>query len=141
MMSTIDNEETTSYNICLKDSKYSQKLKNKQNKLENEIEYNQNEIKETFKDLDYLVKKKKKVSFKDKKNFVNIIKVESYKKYNSPIEIRKASFNENKKVKENKITNEKKKGPNRKRINDIDEIIYDKDGHFGKFKQKGDFLI
>ena len=132
MMSTIDNEETTSYNICLKDSKYSQKLKNKQNKLENEIEYNQNEIKETFKDLDYLVKKKKKVSFKDKKNFVNIIKVESYKKYNSPIEIRKASFNENKKVKENKITNEKKKGPNRKRINDIDEIIYDKDGDFGK---------
>ena len=132
MMSSIDNEEKTSYNICLKDSSYSQKLKNNQNKLENEIEYNHNEIKETFKDLDYLVKKKKKVSFKDKKNFVNIIKVESYKKYNSPIEIRKTSFNENKKVRENIKTNDKKKGASRKRINDIDEIIYDKDGDFGK---------
>ena len=47
---------------------------------------------------------KKKVSFKDKKNLVTIIKVESYKKYNSPIEIGSNKL----KIKDSIIINKRK---------------------------------
>ena len=61
--------------------------KENQNSLEDELEYNKNEIIEVFNEVNQMPKKIKKVSFKEDKNLVTIIEVESYKKYNSPIEM------------------------------------------------------
>ena len=56
--------------------------KESQNSLEDELEYNKNEIIEVFNEVNQMPKKIKKVSFKEDKNLVTIIEVESYKKYN-----------------------------------------------------------
>ena len=98
--------------------------------LEDEIEYNKDEIKEAFKDLDVITNKKKKVKFQDDKRLVTIIKVESYKKYNSPILIREILINKNKKDKKiikNKESEKNKHNSNKKRKCRNQEEIYDKD--------------
>ena len=98
--------------------------------LEDEIEYNKDEIKEAFKDLDVITNKKKKVKFQDDKRLVTIIKVESYKKYNSPILIREILINKNqkdKKIIKNKESEKNKHNSNKKRKCRNQEEIYDKD--------------
>ena len=79
-MSSEQNESDDSQNI-------NGSQKENQNSLEDELEYNKNEIIEVFNEVNQIPKKIKKVSFKEEKNLVAIIEVESYKKYNSPIEI------------------------------------------------------
>ena len=84
-MNQIIKEERTSFNSNLSDSNDSQNIngsiKEKQNSLEDEEEYNKEEIIELFNEFGQ-INKKKKVSFLNDKNLVTIIEVESYKKFN-----------------------------------------------------------
>ena len=79
-MSSEQNESDDSQNI-------NGSQKENQNSLEDELEYNKNEIIEVFNEVNQMPKKIKKVSFKEDKDLVTIIEVESYKKYNCPIEM------------------------------------------------------
>ena len=137
-MSLLILEERISPNSEFIESNNSQNvtgsLKEKQNMLKDELEYNKNEIIEVFNEINQIEKKEKKVSFKDKKNLVTIIKVESYKKYNAPIEIKGA----NSKKREDSITcrnkNKKKdlKKKKKKKDEENEEKYYDKDEGTGK---------
>ena len=80
-LSSEQNESDDSQNIT-------GSLKENQIELEPELEYNKNEIIEAFSEINHIKKEKKKVSIKEDKNLVMVIEVESYKKYNSPIDIR-----------------------------------------------------
>ena len=103
-------------------------LKENQNVLENEFEYNKNVIVEAFSEINQIKTEKKKVSFKDDKNLVIIIDVESYKKYNAPIDIGAANI---KKQKEQKCSKKKRKDASDKKEMDFSEKYYDKDGDPG----------
>ncbi len=127
-LSSEQNESDDSQNI-------NGSLKENQNILENELEYNKNEIIEVFNEVEQTGKKQKKVSFKEGKNLVTIIEVESYKKYNSPIEIGGKRSKNN--LKKDCIKNKKK----RKDVEDKKEMefaeekeeeYYDKEGDSGK---------
>ena len=110
-MELIIKEERTSFNIKKNESIDSQNIigsiKEIQNKLEDEEEYNKEEIIEVFNEISQIKPKKKTVSFASEKNLVTIIKVESYKKYNSPIEIG-TNMNKRNKNKNNNNTKRKK---------------------------------
>ena len=101
-------------------------LKENQNILENEFEYNKNEIIDTFNEVDKIQKKIKKVSFKEDKNLVTIIDVESYKEYNNPIEI-----GGNKNKKQDILIKKKRKDAERKKEIGFDDHYYDKYGDSG----------
>ena len=101
-------------------------LKENQNILENEFEYNKNEIIDTFNEVDKIQKKIKKVSFKEDKNLVTIIDVESYKEYNNPIEI-----GGNKNKKQDILIKKKRKDAERKKEIEFDDHYYDKYGDSG----------
>ena len=103
-------------------------LKENQVVLENELEYNKNEIIDIFNEVNQIQKKVKKVSFNDK-NLVTIIDVESYKKYNCPIEIGGAKI---KNKKQDKIKTNKK----RKDVEDKKEMEF-ADKYFDKYEDSG----
>ena len=109
-MELIIREERNSFITKKNESNDSQNIigsiKKIQNALKDEEEYNKEEIIEVFNEVSQIkVKKKKKtVTFENYKNLVTVINVESYKKYNVPIEIganmkKKKKFNSNKKSK------------------------------------------
>ena len=110
-MELIIKEERNSFNIKKNESIDSQNIigsiKEIQNKLEDEEECNKEEIIEVFNEISQIKPKKKTVSFASEKNLVTIIKVESYKKYNSPIEIG-TNINKRNKNKNNNNTKRKK---------------------------------
>ena len=93
-------EEVTSFNSERSDSNDSQNIngsiKEKQSFLEDEEEYNKEEIIELFHEFAEMKKKKKNVSFVNDKKLVTIIEVESYKKYNTPLIIGKINIMKNK---------------------------------------------
>ena len=103
-------------------------LKENQVALENELEYNKNEIIDTFNEVNQIQKKIKKVSFNDK-NLVTIIDVESYKKYNYPIEIGGKQI---KNKKQDKLKTNKK----RKDVEDKKEMEF-ADKYFDKYEDSG----
>ena len=105
-------------------------LKEKQIMLEKEHEYNKNEIIEAFNEVNQMQKKIKKVSFKEK-NLVTIIEVESYKKYNTPIEIGGNQI-KNKKKQDKSKANKKRKDVEDKTDLEFEEKYYDKDEDLGK---------
>ena len=74
-------------------------------------------------------RKKKKVSFKDDKNLVSIIEVESYKKYNAPIEIGGKKI---KKKNEEKYPKKKRKDAEDQKEMEFADKYYDKDEDSGK---------
>ena len=119
-LSSEQNESDDSQNIT-------GSLKENQIELEPELEYNKNEIIEAFSEINHIKKEKKKVSFKEDKNLVMVIEVESYKKYNSPIDIRGINI-------------KKKEGLSKKKRKDIEDKnemefvdkYYDKDQSSGK---------
>ena len=104
-------------------------LKENQGILEKEFEYNKNEIIEAFSEINQIKKEKKKVSFKDEKNLVSIIEVESYKKYNAPIEIGGKKI---KKKNEEKYPKKKRKDVEDQKEMEFADKYYDKDEDSGK---------
>ena len=77
------------------------------------------------------IKEKKKVTFKEEKNLVVIINVESYKKYNNIIDI---GGNKNNKQKQNKdfiVHKNRKKSKEIQKLH-LDENYFDKDMDSGK---------
>ena len=132
-MSSVSTHESETVNNELNESNDSQNvggsLKDNQNMLKNEPEYSEEDSIQNIDKKDKIKKLKKKVSFKDKKNFVIIIKVESYKKYNSPIEIGPNKIEKRDSIKINKRKNKKDK----KNKEEYDEFDYfDKEGNSGK---------
>ena len=131
-MSLVFGDERTSINSELSESEDSQNitgsLKESQNMLEDELEYTKENIFDIFNDIKE--KKKKKVTFKDKRHLVTIIKVESYKKYNKPIEIGGVRTPN----RQDSIIKKKRKDAKKKKDceKDNDEICFDKDGDQGK---------
>ena len=117
-MSQIIKEERTSFTSEKSESNDSQNIngsiKESQNSLENEEEYNKEEFIEVFNEVSQMKKKKKNVSFANEKDLVTIIEVESYKKYNSPIEIGRKN-----------ILKAKKKNPKKTKRKDASYLIED----------------
>ena len=132
-MSLTSTHESESVNNELNESNDSQNirgsLKDNKNMLKNEPEHNNEDIIQNNPEKNLIKKQKKKVSFKDKKNFVIIIKVESYKKYNNNKEIRNKKIKKRNNIKKNKKKNKKGK----KNKEEYDEFDYfDKEGNSGK---------
>ena len=132
-MSLTSTHENESVNNELNESNDSQNikgsLKDNKNMLKNEPEHNNEGILQNNPEKSLIKKQKKKVSFKDKKNFVIIIKVESYKKYNSPIEIGPNKL----KQRDSIIINKRKNKKGKKNKEEYDEFDYfDKEGNSGK---------
>ena len=119
-LSSEQNESDDSQNIT-------GSLKENQIELEPEVEYNKNEIIEAFSEINHIKKEKKKVSFKEDKNLVMVIEVESYKKYNSPIDIRGINI----KRKEG-LSKKKRKDVEYKKEMEFADKYYDKDQGSGK---------
>ena len=134
-MNQIIKEERTSFNSNLSDSNDSQNIngsiKEKQNSLEDEEEYNKEEIIELFNEFGQ-INKKKKVSFLNDKNLVTIIEVESYKKFNTPLIIGKINIMKNKTDNKNKKTNVNKKRKDSSYHNNNDYDYLDLEGKSGK---------
>ena len=132
-MSLASTHESESVNNELNESNDSQdvkrSLKDNQNVLKNEPEHSEEDVGQNKTNKNEIKKKKKKVSFKDKKNFAIIINVESYKKYNSPIEI---GPNKIKRI-DSLIINKNKNKKGKKIKKEYDEFDYfDKEGDSGK---------
>ena len=132
-MSLVSTHQSESINNELNESNDSQKvrgsLKDNQNILKNEPEHYEENVAQNNIEKNKIKKKKKKVSFKDKENFVIIIKVESYKKYNSPIEIGPKKL----KKRDSIIINKSKSKKDKKNNDEYDEYDYlDKEGNSGK---------
>ena len=131
-MAQIIKEERTSFTSEKSESNDSQNIngsiKESQNTLEDEEEYNGKEIIEVFNEVSQMKKKKKNVSFANGKNLVTIIEIESYKEYNYPIEMGKKNI----------LKAKKKKNSNKKKRKDAsyirdDEMDYlDLQGNSGK---------
>ena len=131
-MAQIIKEERTSFTSEKSESNDSQNIngsiKESQNSLEDEEEYNSKEIIEVFNEVSQMKKKKKNVSFANGKNLVTIIEIESYKEYNYPIEMGKKNI----------LKAKKKKNSNKKKRKDAsyirdDEMDYlDLQGNSGK---------
>ena len=131
-MAQIIKEERTSFTSEKSESNDSQNIngsiKESQNSLEDEEEYNSKEIIEVFNEVSQMMKKKKNVSFANGKNLVTIIEIESYKEYNYPIEMGKKNI----------LKAKKKKNSNKKKRKDAsyirdDEMDYlDLQGNSGK---------
>ena len=126
-MSINSKEEIITVNSVLNELNDSQKitgtLKDNQNNLQNEFEYNKEQNNDTYKEVDKKPKKKKRVTFKEKSNLVVIIDVESYKKYNNPIEI---GPNKNKIHREDSIVRKKRKDAIKKKEMEFDDTYFDK---------------
>ena len=129
-MSLASTHESESVNNELNDSQNIKgSLKDNQNILKNEPEHSEEDAGQNKTNKNDIKKKKKKVSFKNKKNFVIIINVESYKKYNSPIEI---GPNKMKRI-NSLIINKNKIKKGKKNKKEYDEFDYfDKEGDSGK---------
>ena len=99
-MTQIIKEERSSFTSEKSESNDSQNIngsiKESQNSLEDEEEYNNKEIIEVFNEVSQMKKKKKNVSFTNEKNLITIIQIESYKQYNFPI-VKAKKKNSNKK--------------------------------------------
>ena len=131
-MAQIIKEERTSFTSEKSESNDSQNIngsiKESQNSLEDEEEYNGKEIIEVFNEVSQMKKKEKNVSFANGKNLVTIIEIESYKEYNYPIEMGKKNI----------LKSKKKKNSNKKKRKDAsyirdDEMDYlDLQGNSGK---------
>ena len=131
-MAQIIKEERTSFTSEKSESNDSQNIngsiKESQNSLEDEEEYNSKEIIEVFNEVSQMKKKEKNVSFANGKNLVTIIEIESYKEYNYPIEMGKKNI----------LKAKKKKNSNKKKRKDAsyirdDEMDYlDLQGNSGK---------
>ena len=131
-MAQIIKEERTSFTSEKSESNDSQNIngsiKESQNSLEDEEEYNGKEIIEVFNEVSQMKKKEKNVSFANGKNLVTIIEIESYKEYNYPIEMGKKNI----------LKAKKKKNSNKKKRKDAsyirdDEMDYlDLQGNSGK---------
>ena len=119
-LSSEQNESDDSQNIT-------GSLKENQIELEPELEYNKNEIIEAFSEINHIKKEKKKVSFKEDKNLVMVIEVESYKKYNSPIDIRGINIK-----KKEGLSKKKRKDVEDKKEMEFADKYYDKDQDSGK---------
>ena len=119
-LSSEQNESDDSQNIT-------GSLKENQIELEPELEYNKNEIIEAFSEINHIKKEKKKVSFKEDKNLVMVIEVESYKKYNSPIDIRGINIK-----KKEGLSKKKRKDVEDKKEMEFADKYYDKDQSSGK---------
>ena len=128
-MELIIKEERISFNIKKNESIDSQNIigsiKEIQNKLEDEEEYNKEEIIEVFNEIGQIKEKRKTVSFANEKDLITIIKVESYKKYNSPIEIGTNT------KKRNKNNSNKKRKKDLSYINENDFDYLDLHGNSG----------
>ena len=131
-MAQIIKEERTSFTSEKSESNDSQNIngsiKESQNSLEDEEEYNGKEIIEVFNEVSQMKKKKKNVSFANGKNLVTIIEIESYKEYNYPIEMGKKNIL---KAKKKKNTN-KKKRKDASYIRDDEMDYLDLQGNSGK---------
>ena len=131
-MAQIIKEERTSFTSEKSESNDSQNIngsiKESQNSLEDEEEYNSKEIIEVFNEVSQMKKKKKNVSFANGKNLVTIIEIESYKEYNYPIEMGKKNIL---KAKKKKNTN-KKKRKDASYIRDDEMDYLDLQGNSGK---------
>ena len=132
-MSLVSTYQSESVNNELNESNDSQNvrssLKDNQNMLKNEPEHSEENVAQNIIEKNQIKKKKKKVSFKDKKNFAIIIKVESYKKYNNPIEIGPKKV----KIRDSIIINKSKSKKDKKNNEKYDEFDYlDKEGNSGK---------
>ena len=128
-MELIIKEERNSFNIKKNESNDSQNIigsiKKIQNSLEAEEEYNKEEIIEVFNEIGQIKEKRKTVSFANEKDLITIIKVESYKKYNSPIEIGTNT------KKRNKNNSNKKRKKDLSYINENDFDYLDLHGNSG----------
>ena len=128
-MELIIKEERNSFNIKKNESNDSQNIigsiKKIQNSLEDEEEYNKEEIIEVFNEIGQIKEKRKTVSFANEKDLITIIKVESYKKYNSPIEIGTNT------KKRNKNNSNKKRKKDLSYINENDFDYLDLHGNSG----------
>ena len=132
-MSLVSTHQSESVNNELNESNDSQNvrssLKDNQNILKNEPEHYEENVAQNVIEKNKIKKKKKKVSFKDKKNFAIIINVESYKKYNSPIEMGPKKV----KIRDSIIINKSKSKKDKKNNEEYDEFDYlDKEGNSGK---------
>ena len=109
-MAQIIKEERSTFTSGKSESNDSQNIngsiKESQNSLEDEEEYNSKEIIEVFNEIGQMKKKKKNVSFANEKSLVTIIEIESYKEYNSPIEMGRKNIL---KAKNKKFSNKKKR--------------------------------
>ena len=121
-LSSEQNESDDSQNIT-------GSLKENQTVLENEVEYNKNEIIEIFSEINQIKKEQKKVTFKEGNSLVTIIDVVSYKKYNTPIEIGGKKL---KKQRKDGIPKKKRKDVEDKKEMELAEKYYDKDEDSGK---------
>ena len=115
-MTQIIKEERSSFTSEKSESNDSQNIngsiKESQNSLEDEEEYNNKEIIEVFNEVSQMKKNKKNVSFTNKKNLITIIQIESYKQYNSPIAMGRKN-----------ILKAKNKNSNKKKRKDASYII------------------
>ena len=131
-MAQIIKEERTSFTSEKSESNDSQNIngsiKESQNSLEDEEEYNGKEIIEVFNEVSQMKKKKKNVSFANGKNLVTIIEIESYKEYNYPIEMGKKNILKAKKKK----NSNKKKRKDESYIRDDEMDYLDLQGNSGK---------
>ena len=130
-MSQNIKEEITSFNSERSDSNDSQNIngsiKEKQSSLEDEEEYNKEEIIELFHEFGQMKKKKKNVSFANDKKLVTIIDVESYKKYNTPLLIGKINIMKYEINKKGNVNKKRKDIPN-----NINNDYLNKEGNSGK---------
>ena len=130
-MSQNIKEEITSFNSERSDSNDSQNIngsiKDKQSSLEDEEEYNKEEIIELFHEFGQMKKKKKNVSFANDKKLVTIIDVESYKKYNTPLLIGKINIMKYEINKKGNVNKKRKDIPN-----NINNDYLNKEGNSGK---------
>ena len=126
---SFSKEERTSLSSEQNESDDSQNINGslKENQLEDELEYNKNEIIDTFNEVNQIQKKVKKVSFNDK-NLVTIIEVESYKKYNCTIEIGGNQIKNKNKTKDKLKPQKRRKDVEDKKEMKSVEKHYDKDG-------------
>ena len=130
---SFSKEERTSLSSEQNESDDSQNINGslKENQLEDELEYNKNEIIDTFNEVNQIQKKIKKVSFNEK-NLVTIIEVESYKKYNCTIEIGGNQIKNKNKTKDKLKPQKRRKDVEDKKEMKFDEKYYDKDGDSDK---------
>ena len=130
---SFSKEERTSLSSEQNESDDSQNINGslKENQLEDELEYNKNEIIDTFNEVNQIQKKVKKVSFNDK-NLVTIIEVESYKKYNCTIERGGNQIKNKNKTKDKLKPQKRRKDVEDKKEMKFDEKYYDKDGDSDK---------
>ena len=130
-MSNFIIEERNSINSELNESTDSQNVigsyKEGQNRLEKEEELSKEDLFEFFREDGNRNKMKKKVSFADEKNFVTIIELECYKKYNTPIQIGKKNLK--KKYADSLV--KKREKEERKKKEAFNDFL-DKEGDSGK---------